>query len=432
MGGASALELFRQAFRSHLGRDVLLTLLSQVVVMLVAFAINKLVSVGLGVEGYAAFSVAKKSATVVGYGVLGGMAIALPRYLAIYMAARRGYLSRLVFPAALLLVLVNAFLFTASLAIAPGWFSELFLGSFASKALLFTMSVYAMGLAISTLTTYYYRGVGDYRRFNYLQIAAQVLLLVVVVVYLHTVEGLFLLWGCGLLLLSVVVILFDIRPGVSFTGRARRLLHHTLLQLASYGTPRLLADLVLFASDAVPLLLVLRYYGRTATGYFSAALTILVLVTPLFSFTGSIFLQRISSYYAQGDYPTIGRVMRYSLWLFLAVAVVGTLGLLLLAQFLIPLLFSSDFMPAVEVARVLALAIIPKALYYLYRNPCDAIARFPYNLVSLSLYLLVLVVSFALTDTLMGCAYAYVLASVVLGVGAGVGWGLAFHIARRG
>lgn len=421
----------RAAVKSGLGRDVLLTLVAQAVVMLCSFGINKLVSLRLGVEGYAEFSLAKKSAAVFSYGVLGGMGIAVPRYLAIYRSSNCYFLSQKVFPASFLFILLNASVLALFFLLFPNWIGRVALGVFASHRLLSAIYVYAVALAVNTLVVYYYRGVGNYRRFNVLQMTTQALLLVVCIVLLRDATDVFYQWGVVLAAIAIAMMLFDIKPRFFRSRRDMRTTWLLFQRLVGYGLPRLFADLVLFASDVVPLMLVLNRYGEEATGYFSAAVTLLVVVTPLFSFTGSIFLQRISGYYAQQDFTTVRRVMRWSTGLYLLLAVLGAAGLALLARWFIPLLFSHDFVPAIELTRIMAIALIPKSLYLLFRNPIDAVSKFPYNLVTLSLHLLLMVVLFNVSSSLRDCAYYYCLATLVLGVSSYVSWMVALRKAER-
>ena len=62
-------------------KDVIITIIGQLIVLLITFIVNKIVSVQLGTEGYTEFSIAKRSAGVISYVMLMGLGIAVPRFI---------------------------------------------------------------------------------------------------------------------------------------------------------------------------------------------------------------------------------------------------------------------------------------------------------------------------------------------------------------
>ena len=86
------------------------------------------------------------------------------------------------------------------------------------------------------------------------------------------------------------------------------------------------------------------------------------------------------------------------------------------------LLFARNYVAAGDLTRIMILAILPQALYLLYRNPIDAVAVVPYNTVILGICLTVMVVSFVWASTLTQYAWAYLTVSILQGLLSWLTW----------
>ncbi|WP_424777571.1 lipopolysaccharide biosynthesis protein [Porphyromonas endodontalis] len=187
-------------------------------------------------------------------------------------------------------------------------------------------------------------------------------------------------------------------------------------RLLSYGTPRMLADLVFQLTSFVPLLVVFSKFGETATGLFSTAITLQLMIIPLFSFSGQILLQRVSEMIARADFTKIRRIIRLFMFIFTSVAAVGVVTIGVGIDFWLSLLFSKKFLPAASLVIIVAPSLIPRAIYLLLRNPLDAVSNIPYNLFSLLIWFAIYIVSLFVADSIEACAWGYTLSSVTLAV----------------
>ncbi|HFR3432958.1 TPA: hypothetical protein ACHU8I_002137, partial [Streptococcus suis] len=68
----------------------------------------------------------------------------------------------------------------------------------------------------------------------------------------------------------------------------------TLKTLFEYGFPRVPGDFVLFAFNLAPMIVVNSNFGTEQVAFFSAALSINALITPVFSLVGTILLPFVS------------------------------------------------------------------------------------------------------------------------------------------
>ena len=74
---------------SSFRKDVLWTLITQMLVMLSAFGITKTACNILTVDEFGLYNVVRRSVSVISFVMLSGMGVTLPRYLAIYQGAHQ-------------------------------------------------------------------------------------------------------------------------------------------------------------------------------------------------------------------------------------------------------------------------------------------------------------------------------------------------------
>ena len=115
-------------------------------------------------------------------------------------------------------------------------------------------------------------------------------------------------------------------------------------------------------------------------------------------------------------------------WLFTIIASLFVIAILITIVFffgmkwLIPLFFSRDYLSSLHLRRILVLAIIPASMYYLYRNPIDAVSFKPYNTWILGFCFCMLVISFKFSFTLEHYALSYLCVSWFQGIASYVSW----------
>lgn len=400
----------------ELKKDLVWTFSSQILIMFVVLAVNKVVSAHLGVEGFALYSIAKKSSTVLKAIVLWGTAIALPRFLAMDRISKNERLFTWLPSALLILLAVFAILFLGAL-LFPSLMGEWILGGLGNKTLLIIIILYSSAFAFNDLVVGYLRGRGNFKKSNIVQIFTQFSLLVGVVLY-QDISSIFFSWAA---LIFVICSIFvarglskDIKNSLLVRGWAP--LVSSGKRLLSYGTPRMLADLVFQLTSFVPLLVVFSKFGKTATGLFSTAITLQLMIIPLFSFSGQILLQRVSEMIARADFTKIRRIIRLFMFIFTSVAAVGVVTIGVGIDFWLSLLFSKKFLPAASLVIIVAPSLIPRAIYLLLRNPLDAVSNIPYNLFSLLIWFAIYIVSLFVADSIEACAWGYTLSSVTLAV----------------
>ena len=405
--------------KSRLGKDTLTTLVSQVLVMLLALLVNKWLSVNLGVEGYGQYSIIKKSTQVLSFVMLGGMGIALPRFYAIYRAkgsADKGRATVLASAALVAMislpVLVVGLLLPMKLApLVTGLMTGSDNASLYQSALL-----YAFSITVATWWYAYYRGAGAFMKFAVAQVLVQGLTALIAWWYGSDLSLMLRLWSYGTLLVVAAALALDARTKESLhltNHPFKAQLKTQLKTLAKYGLPRLLGDFFLFSFAAFPLVYLNQHLDIRASSYFSVGLTLLGMLTPAFSMLGMVLLPWVSSALVGNRFQQAEKLIGRLMWAFPALAAVAALTVGWGMDFFIRLFFDPAFLPAISISRILLISLVFESLYLLLRNPIDAVSTRPYNTLNMLLSLLVLVGLFAVGTTLTDYAYAFLAATVL-------------------
>lgn len=106
------------------------------------------------------------------------------------------------------------------------------------------------------------------------------------------------------------------------------------------------------------------YFGDVPVGYYSNATKVVRVVYTLVIALVAVFYPRISLCYKQKDYETGNRLINQGTRILLLLALPCTFGLLLTADYVVPLLFGEAFLPAVPTLRILSVLILIFSLAY--------------------------------------------------------------------
>ena len=146
------------------------------------------------------------------------------------------------------------------------------------------------------------------------------------------------------------------------------------------------------------------------------------MVTPLFSIMGIILLPYVSQAIAKKEMKSANRLIHRLLLLYVCGALFFIAALCLFTEFLTTLLFTSEYVVATDLSRIMILSILPQAVYMLYRNTIDAVSVIPYNAIILGVCILAMAVSFTLSSTLTQFAWAYLGVSILQGLLSFITW----------
>ncbi len=409
---------------SSFRKDVLWTLAAQVIVMLLAFGITKIVSNILTVDEFGQYNVIRRSVSVLSFVMLAGMGITLPRYIAIYHGTRH-YRKIIDFiSCSLIFVVFVCLLVLAINIIFSGYLVQIITGS--SDVVIYWIAIaYAIGMTFSSLLVAYYRGINDFKNYSITQVSLQLFLfLSLFFIPSNNVRVIFLLWFIISVLFTLCYFIFEDRRShhIIFRAYRKNQLRSVMKTILVYTSPRLVGDFFLFSFSAFPVIYLSYALSMTDVAYFSVGLTVVNMATPIFSFLGIVLLPYVSGAIAKGLFNDAQKlIQRLSFW-YIVLSILITLFFWLFMPYIIRIFFSQDYVMSKDISRILLLSIIPQSMYLLYRNPIDAVATFPYNTLILIVSCIVLFLLFSVSKTLSDYSYSFVCASLVQGCLSVLSW----------
>lgn len=419
------LKLIKDKLNSGMGKDVVWTFSLQITIMLCSFVITKLLASRLSIDDFGQYNVIKRSVQVLSFVMLAGVGIALPRYIPIYRNSKPPRRIAPLLGAALIYIIGVSLVVFLVCMVFSSQMQDIIIGQSGNMGLLLVALAYAFALAMAQYAYAYYRGVGNFKWYNGAQLGVQ-LSIVLPLIFLPelTVKGVFVSW---LVLTTLLVAFYIGRELWLFSRRNDTFASDTPLTshlntIIKYSSGRLLADFFLFSLSAFPLIYISNAQGLQSTAYYSVGITFVTMVTPLFSFMGIILLPYVSECIAKGEIKAANRLINRLTLLYLGASLLITLILYIFTSFLTYLLFAGSYVVATDLTRIMILAILPQAIYLLFRNPIDAIAVIPYNTIILGVCLVVMVVSFAFSTTITQFAWAYLGVSVLQGLLSWLTW----------
>ncbi|MFO7697377.1 MAG: hypothetical protein R6X16_09500 [Anaerolineae bacterium] len=378
------------------------TALTQVVVLVAHLLSVRLGVIQFGAAGYGEFSIAKRTASLISFPLLLGMGISLPRFIARVQATPdigprvRAYAMASALVAVCILPGATVLLILLSSAWLPMVFGD---GEFGYYA--WPIVVMSLGLYAQTLVYALYRGLLEMTTANrFLLITSGIVPLVALLVARSDPARCTILTGYGWLCLAgVYIALGFIRLGSNHTVRDWpdwALIRGSARELVVYGLPRVPGEVGWFGFLAVPVVVVGRQAGMATAGLFSAALSVVQLISSLFTFLSVILLPKVAGLLSLGRVAIARRLVSRTV---AAVAVAASglaLVLIAAARIWVPYLLDSTTAEAIAIGRVCCAAGIPLSLHIVLRSPVDAASAFPHNAVNLLISLgIILAVLFA-------------------------------------
>ena len=428
------LKVIKEKFSSGMGRDVVWTFSIQILIMLCSFAINKLLANRLSIDDFGQYNVIKRSVQVLSFVMLAGVGIALPRYIPLYRnstpprrIAPLLTASMIYITGVSLVVFLICILFSAQM-------QDVVIGQGGNMNLLLVALAYAFILALAQYVFAYYRGISHFKWFNGSQLAMQLaIILPLVLLPVLTVSNVFTSWLIITILLVAFLFIREVRnkwkevkeylqpQNKSLISRLSPLTSH-LKTIIRYSSGRLVADFFQFSLSAFPLIYISNTQGLQMTAYFSVGIFFVTMVTPIFSFMGIILLPYVSQSIVRHEMAAANRLVSRLALTYVGASLLFMGFFYLFTKFLTTLLFTSDYLVATDLTRIMILSILPQAVYMLYRNTIDAVSVIPYNAIILGICILAMIVSFSLSTTLTQFAWAYLGVSVLQGLLSWLTW----------
>lgn len=387
--------------------------------------INKVLSNEYSIAEFGRYNVIRRSASVLTFLLLGGMGITLPRYLAIALAKRRvkeiktTIVSSIAFIAWVSTVVLIVYICLKSVICKyvtgnDSWYEY------------FVLYLYSFVSCLVSYLVAYYRGLDRFKEFNIVQITFQLIMLIPLMFHLDGIVNLFLWWS---VIQFALLIVFFVKETLKFNRVFKIIIpraHYILKtkELSKYSLPRLFGDFILFAMSVFPLLYIGETMSMESVSYFSVGITLFMLSTPIFSFLGVIMLPYVARLITDNNAAEakrfVGKLSKY----YIIIAAIINCVTFVFMKWMIMIFFSADYYAAITPSRIISLALIPASIYYLYRNPIDAVSVRPYNTYILTVCFILLILGFIAVDGINHLAIVYSAVFIIQGILSWMVWNI--------
>ncbi len=400
-----------QRFKDLFTKDFIITVIGQVIVVVISFLVNKILSNYVSTDEFGIYNIAKRFTDVVTYIVLLAMGIAIPKYLAEYKSKNDEAGVHMYWVASLLLVFGATVIVSIIAVAARVPIMRLMFGENGYEKYVFVSLLYAFGSALATMISSYCRGVGFFYRYNFIQIAVQILYFVVVLICSSNAFLILLYSGLAYLAADFAVLIYYFIKKRKLTVKYKSPKNYLkpMKELVIYGVPRVPGEFVLFAYNLVPLIIISNKFNLTQSAYFSASLSVNATVTTAFGFIGIMLLPAVSSAIATRKFDKVDKNITFLAILYVLVSVLGIIFIYFCGEWLIKLLYSEEYIPAVTLLIITSVAILPRAMFLLLRNPIDGVTKIPFNTINLAISFAITCVGMLLVNSIQLCAWIYVI-----------------------
>lgn len=402
--------MLKKLLKSQFLKDIYITVFGQIVIMLIAFGINKILSINLSVGNYAVYNIMKRTSSVMAYVMLGAMGIAVPRYLPTMKAKGDEKNFSRYFLSSFLIILGMSLVVSIAVLVARNSIFTIIFGENTNYnvELIYYIIIYAFGQVVTTYLYSYYRAAEKFLSYSTTQIIVQVFCFLIVLFLGNNLGEIICLWGIGSSIYALAYLIIFVKQnwnnGIPYSLKN---IIEICKELLSYGLPRVPGECVLFAYTLLPLLIVTNKFGLEQSGYFSAAISINTMVTPLFSFVGVILLPEVSKCLVNHKLKEAQRKIRLLMLIYIVLSILGILFVEMFPKFVVKILFQSEYEAAIPLIRITIISILPNSLYLLFRNPLDAISKIPYNTICLISSFIIMLLGMLFANDIALCAYIF-------------------------
>lgn len=395
-------------------KDLILTFGGQVIVMLLAFILNKIVSNQYSVEVFGTYNLIKRFISVISFVILAAQGIAIPKFVAESNAIGDENKTECYMITSLEIIVFFFIITTGIICCFSNTFAKIIFGDVTARKFLIPSCLYAFGSALITYVYSFYRGINKFVEYNVINIIMQVGTIFICLVITGDLLKVYYAWSGFLLIYGgIEIVKCYIKNHFSLKNLKNKMF--ALPILLHYSLPRIPGEFILFAYNLVPLAIISNRFNLRDVGYFSAAISINSIITPLFSLVGTILLPLVSKSKVDNTGNQIKRKIKYLGIIYLLIGIVSVMFICCFGKIVLIVLFSKDYIECMPLVKLTILSIIPNAFYLLLRNPIDGISDFPYNTICLIISFIIYVVMLMLANTVEMCAIAMFISYLFLG-----------------
>ena len=406
-------------------KDVSITTFGQLIVMILTFLLNKVISIKLGPENYMEYSLINKSASVITYFMILSLGIAIPRYISIYRMKKDTESEKNCFTASLLIVLI-ATIITFTIFYLLKYELAIFIFGKNVKYIGYILPTlfFALQIGLSTLLYSYYRGIDDFFRYNITQCIYSVMMIVICILFDNLLRMINIMSFLGILysLVHFVIIKKSYKSNKFIDSNEEKSIGNEMKKLCKYSIPRVPGEFILFSFVTIPLIIINKRIGLQESVAYSISIGIISSLSPFFRYIGMVLLPYTSKKAASNDLGSIkGKIKKLSI-IYLIFSIISVIFVLIFTKFVIIVLYSREYLTYINIVRIMIFAIIPNSLYLLYRNPIDAVSKYPHNTINLLISFIIMIAMIYFSNNTYMYGVSFVLGYLILGILSFITW----------
>jgi len=370
-------------------KEVFLTFIARVMVLIAFFFIYRLITNNFGQEGVGKYSLIRRVIAFLQPILLLGLGVGLPRYIAMSQdeEQRSPYLK-----AGGLVIATFTFIFLIFINLFKDYFAKIFFGTIEYTNLVLPFSLFLAGLILHSFLYSYFRGRLFVKAFNFLQVVNLALIPIGILIIFKniTFEALITLIGVSTFIIALTFSLFFIEEFFSRIEAQR--LKNSLKELLKYSLPRVPGDFALAGLFSLGPIFAAHFTSIQKVGYLSISQSLLNVVAIAVMPLSTILLPKVSNAIIQRRQEAVKDGLNFLVSAIFQCFIFASVQVLIFADVIIKFWLGSNFFDAVPIMRITFLAIPFYVLYLALRSILDAVRVKPLNainlFVSLTLFLL--------------------------------------------
>ena len=396
-------------------KDLLITFITEGLVLLCSLFVYRLAKQNLGTEGFAVYALCRRTHSFLAPAVLLGCSVAIPRFIA-YSKVNDEAKADSYFKAGILLIGISTLLFFILINAFSEQAAGLLFGERNLANLALPLSIMMVGYILHSLCYAYFRGHTRMIVANELQIINIAVIPLVAMSFAESAVAVLTWTGIGWLVTASAVLLIFILPNLS--GKISNM---HLKELFSFGIQRIPADFGAAALFGLPATLTAHTSGVVAGGHVAFSISLLAMCGAVFTPIGLVLLPKASAALARRESASIKRYLKIVLFGSTVVSFMLTIGFEIAAEPILHLyLGRSVEQDLIAATRITILAAVPYGIYVASRSLIDAFFAKAVNalniLLALGLFLSLAVGTNILQQHLFTPVGALVAALYLLGI----------------
>ncbi|MDL2122045.1 MAG: hypothetical protein LWX51_02955 [Deltaproteobacteria bacterium] len=398
---------------ASLKKDYILTIIVQFMVLASVFLVYKLAAEFLGTDGFSGYALSRRTISLIQSALLMGLGVGIPRYIAYGYANPDQKNPDAYFISALFILAPVVFIFFIFFNLFNGTFSYIFFGSSDYSYLILPITCMIIGNILHALCYSYFRGRLMMMRANLLQaINMGIIPPAVFFLFGKTLSSVLTVTGIIWILISLIFSLF--LPVRSRECDPRKMITYAK-EIIGYSIMRVPGDFALSTLLALPAILTAHMTGVREAGFVAFGTVVFNMGGYFFAPISTILLPKASHMIARADYEGL----KYDLKRMLIFAIcLTTLGVMILEIFtdqLIEIYLKENFFETIMIVRVIAIGIVPYAVYILLRSIIDASYVRPINAINIVISLFLFIIGVLLV-VLFKMNYIYIVGIFVISI----------------